>query len=540
MTSGSSPSTARPTTPLRTSGLSREDPRVRPLVSAVNRGRTEALNAACRRPPERRGDPGRRRHPRWSPTSWISTQLRTPKPTAPSASCSPITDLVAASTTATTLASRFVARNAAPDQQRFSEHAVGCRRRPGAAACSVLRPLGAGLGWYDARFSAYGWEDVEFGYRLMLSRRADRRAAAWLRSQHLAHNDRFVAKFRTGLPGRRAHGGVRRDPRSRRGAACPGRGPEDAPGASAMGATGPWRRDASGLRAARDARRRRRRTASVGGRVSTSLRLVGRALAHVVLLDRVGRRVGQDGSARHSLALRVEGDCAPEPSRDVGRYRRGDRGPGGPRSRRWSRLVRRAFRDATRHGTALDIAPPRLEGGRSRSEACLARAPPTGSGARLIRHSLPTSWQCWTRHPEQRRHRRQPAGRRRRGRPLVSRGVQHDGGARGAPPREARCCGVAPRRLGGASDRPGRQRAAAARDLAGRIALRASPWRGSPASTWLPGCSWSARLCRPFGRANRSRRRCGGSSPRPSSRPRSTSWSPAPRSTPHTARARPS
>ncbi|NTU70235.1 MAG: glycosyltransferase family 2 protein [Coriobacteriia bacterium] len=60
----------------------------------------------------------------------------------------------------------FVERNSAHDQAL----SVGDGSAPAnswGAVCSIERTIGEQLGWYDERFSAYGWEDIEFGYRLI-------------------------------------------------------------------------------------------------------------------------------------------------------------------------------------------------------------------------------------------------------------------------------------------------------------------------------------------------------------------------------------
>ena len=63
----------------------------------------------------------------------------------------------------------FVDRNSALDRQRDLSAGADSPACTWGAVCSVDRKVGEALGWYDPRFSAYGWEDVEFGYRLMSS-----------------------------------------------------------------------------------------------------------------------------------------------------------------------------------------------------------------------------------------------------------------------------------------------------------------------------------------------------------------------------------
>lgn len=176
--------------------LAREDARVKPLVLPTNQGRTEALNAACRA--ARRDIVLRVDDDILVQPDFVDLHAQTHAAhDAHVGVVQPIVDLIEGAE-APSMWRDFVTRNAAMDAERFAAGADGLPAAVWGAACSVERTVGDALEWYDSRFQAYGWEDVEFGYRLTL---AGTRLIAEPRAQveHLAHLTTFERKVRRGF-----------------------------------------------------------------------------------------------------------------------------------------------------------------------------------------------------------------------------------------------------------------------------------------------------------------------------------------------------
>ena len=176
--------------------LSRDDARVRPLVHQSNRGRTASLNAACA-----------------AATSDIVLRLDDDilveqdfielhaaahaAASSPIGVVQPITDVIQGELARGKWAA-FIERNSANDRQRAAALEDGLPAMAWGAACSLPRGIGSSLGWYDERFTAYGWEDVEFGFRLIRAgvRLVEQPLA---RVRHLTHWTTFRHKFDRGL-----------------------------------------------------------------------------------------------------------------------------------------------------------------------------------------------------------------------------------------------------------------------------------------------------------------------------------------------------
>ncbi|MHB8924743.1 MAG: glycosyltransferase [Coriobacteriia bacterium] len=176
--------------------LAEADDRIRVISSELNRGRTRALNAAC-----------------WAAEGEIVLRLDDDLLIEPD-----FLDLHAAAHAAAAdpigvvqplvdvmdeqpmsrMWRAFVERNANIDRIRFTANILDVPPCLWGGACSCPRSVGDELGWYDVSFSTYGWEDIEFAYRLR--RRSVRlvleeRAAA----RHLAHWTSFDHKLSRGF-----------------------------------------------------------------------------------------------------------------------------------------------------------------------------------------------------------------------------------------------------------------------------------------------------------------------------------------------------
>jgi len=176
--------------------LAADDMRIVLEVSSVNRGRTEALNAACRRAcgtivlrldddilvPDRFFDLHAEEHARSD---------------MPVGVVQPLIDVIE-DNPRSSMWRAFVERNAGLDRNRFESSAEGLPACTWGPVCSVEREVGERLGWYDVRFDAYGWEDVEFGYRLRQDgvRIVSVNEAA---VQHLVHWTSFSRKLLRGF-----------------------------------------------------------------------------------------------------------------------------------------------------------------------------------------------------------------------------------------------------------------------------------------------------------------------------------------------------
>ena len=176
--------------------LSRGEPRVCALLAPKNRGRTAALNAACRRASKDivlRLDDDILVEP-----DFIERHAAVHAAEADRVGVvQPIEDLIEGEQQSGRW-SAFVERNAALDADRLARRDCSLPATVWGPVCSVRRDVGAELGWYDERFAAYGWEDVEFGYRLRL-------AGIRLMSEplakvgHLVHWTTFKRKFERGF-----------------------------------------------------------------------------------------------------------------------------------------------------------------------------------------------------------------------------------------------------------------------------------------------------------------------------------------------------
>ena len=151
--------------------LGRQDPRVRAVVLPANRGRTVALNAACTAAVGTlvlRLDDDLLVRP-----DFVELHRRAHEAAAePIGVVGRILDVIP-DTRANRRWRAFVARNAAADEAAVHAGSPPASRpRPGAAPAACAVDTGTQLGWYDERFGRYGWEDVEFGYRLQSGRRS--------------------------------------------------------------------------------------------------------------------------------------------------------------------------------------------------------------------------------------------------------------------------------------------------------------------------------------------------------------------------------
>jgi GT2 family glycosyltransferase len=171
--------------------LAAADERVVPVVAATNRGRTVALNAACSRA-------SRDIVLRLDDDILVEPGLVAAHAAAHAESVAPIGvvhTLVDSRRDGarSTPWEQFTQRNAELDWRR-QEAADSLPASAWGAVCSVRREVGDALGWYDERFDAYGWEDVELGYRL---RRAGVRIVrgAGAPAVHLPHAVDFARKL---------------------------------------------------------------------------------------------------------------------------------------------------------------------------------------------------------------------------------------------------------------------------------------------------------------------------------------------------------
>lgn len=176
--------------------LALKDLRIVLEVGERNRGRTEALNSACRRArgqivlrldddivvPDRFFDLHVSEHERFS---------------QPVGVVQPLID-VFDDDPRSHMWRAFVTRNAQLDRERFEANPKGLPACVWGPVCSVRRVVGEQLGWYDESFNADGWEDVEFGYRLRQSgvRLVSLDTAA---VQHRVHWTSFKRKLERGF-----------------------------------------------------------------------------------------------------------------------------------------------------------------------------------------------------------------------------------------------------------------------------------------------------------------------------------------------------
>jgi GT2 family glycosyltransferase len=145
--------------------LAAHDLRLRVLENAENVGRTRALNVACT---AAKGRIVIRLDDDISvPKGFFDAHVRAHEAQgAPVGVTQRIVDVAAARRH---MWRTFVERNASMDLERHMGEEASAPACTWGGACSVKRDVGVQLGWYDERFSAYGWEDVEFGYRLVES-----------------------------------------------------------------------------------------------------------------------------------------------------------------------------------------------------------------------------------------------------------------------------------------------------------------------------------------------------------------------------------
>lgn len=176
--------------------LAAHDSRIVLEVSERNSGRTEALNAACRRA---QGDvvlrldddilvPDRFFDLHFSAHDGSSDPVGVVQPLMDVFDEEPGSGMWRA----------FVLRNALQDRMRFEADPKGLPSCMWGPVCSVRRAIGQQLNWYDGTFDAYGWEDVEFGYRLRQSgvRLVSIDEAA---VEHLVHWTSFRRKLERGF-----------------------------------------------------------------------------------------------------------------------------------------------------------------------------------------------------------------------------------------------------------------------------------------------------------------------------------------------------
>lgn len=172
--------------------LEEEDPRVHAVVNEHNAGRAVALNAACR-------SATRTLVLRLDDDIIVDPYLVQAHATMHACTEGSIGVIqsvkdVGHSPTASERWLQFLAANQSRDAARMGHSADSLPASAWGAVCSVRHDVGSKLGWYDTRFTNYGWEDIEFGHRLRLAGIRLRRCPS-PPPQHLAHVVDFKGKL---------------------------------------------------------------------------------------------------------------------------------------------------------------------------------------------------------------------------------------------------------------------------------------------------------------------------------------------------------